>query len=616
MLETFISQFHFIRPLWLWALLPVGLLFALLWKAQQRKSHWQDVISPELLPFLLESGQQRHHRHLLVGVVAGWILATLALAGPTWSKLPQPVHQREDALLIIMDLTLSLYATDAKPSRLVQAQRKLTDILQARSEGLTALVVYSGDAHVVSPLTDDTATIAAMVPALAPNIMPSFGSNAASAFELATRMMQDSGITQARILLITDELLSKDQKAIRKIVSEHALELSILGIGTQDGAPIPISEGGFLKDNKGAIVIAQLNRTALQKLASSVGGRYQDARLDDADIRYLLPKDGFSENTRQIEREFDIWQEQGHWLVLLLLPLVALAFRRGWLLSALLAVMLTPEKASALDWQDLWKNKDQQGAEAFSQGEYERATELFKSNEWRGSAQYKAGDFKSAAETFAATDTADANYNRGNALARAGKLDDAISAYERALELDPGMQDAADNKAMLEEIKKQQQQQQDQQNPSDSDSDKDQNSDKQSPSSRDQQDQSQEQENADNSQSEDQSGNQSQQPSDQQQSDQADKSEQEQAEQNSSAEEEKAQQNTEKETDQAAEDSAAQAAQQAEETLDAEQQQALEQWLRRVPDDPGGLLKRKFDYQYRQKYRDNQPSNTEEQQVW
>lgn len=609
MWENLLTQFHFLRPEWLWALIPSVVFFALLWRLQQHNSNWMKTISAELLPHLLDEGSQQKRHHLVIMILLAWLIAIIALAGPTWSKLPQPVHQREDALVIIMDLSLSLYATDLKPSRLIYAQRKLADILHARKEGQTALIVYSGDAHVVSPLTDDTATITAMVPALAPNIMPSYGSNATAAAETALKLMKDAGVAQARILLITDELLEKDLKPVARLFAGNNTDLAILGIGTKDGAPIPTREGGFLKDNNGGIVVAQLNTDTLQSLANKTGGRYIRSSISDQDIKLLLPETVFEENTRQIEREFDIWQEQGHWLVLLLLPIMLLSFRRGWLLSLLFAFSIIPDRAEAFEWQDLWQNKNQRGKKAFNQGDHQQAAELFKSDDWRASAQYRAGDYQAAAQSYSLNDNAQSNYNRGNALAKAGQIDPAIKAYERALELDPQMSDAIDNKALLEQLKQQQENQ---------DQDQQQNEDSEQ-SSQDEQNQSQQNSDQSNEKPEDPSSQEQQSDQDQQsQSDEQQNSEQDSEQQAQQSEDEKRQQQEDQNKDPSDAESEQQSlAQQSEqEPLDTEQQQALEQWLRRVPDDPGGLLRRKFDYQYRQNMQKNGTSNNSGQQIW
>ncbi|MDH5298405.1 MAG: VWA domain-containing protein, partial [Desulfobulbaceae bacterium] len=189
-LQTLITNFHFLRPLWLLAVLPGAGLFYALWRRHGQGGQWQKVIDAALLPFLMgrDLADNRSHRPL-TALLAAWLLASVSLAGPTWEKLPQPVHKKQDALVLIQDLSLSLYAQDLAPDRLTRARHKLMDILAARTEGTTALIVYAGDAHVVCPLTDDTRTIAAMLPALSPELMPRYGSNIEEAVELALQLL-------------------------------------------------------------------------------------------------------------------------------------------------------------------------------------------------------------------------------------------------------------------------------------------------------------------------------------------------------------------------------------------------------------------------------------------
>src|SRR5690606_4082420 len=144
--------------------------------ARSSGANWRREIAPDLLDHLLDHRGERRMRWPWWLAFAGWVLGCLALAGPTWEKLPQPVLQKRDALVVVLDLSLSMTVADVQPSRLQRARYKILDLLQRRTEGLTGLVAYAGDAHVVTPLTDDTATIANLVPALAPDMMPIYGS--------------------------------------------------------------------------------------------------------------------------------------------------------------------------------------------------------------------------------------------------------------------------------------------------------------------------------------------------------------------------------------------------------------------------------------------------------
>jgi len=419
MMNLLPSDFHLLRPEWLWLILPALLLFLGLWQARGRSSRWDRAISSSLLPHLLDGQPGGRQRLLLISVLTAWLLAILAVTGPVWQKIPQPVQKKETSLIIIQDLSLSLYANDLSPNRLTRARHKLLDILRNRKEGTTALIVYAGDAHVVSPLTDDSNTIAAMVPDLSPTIMPSFGSNVAAAVTLALQLLKDTGFNRSHLLLLTDEVEEIDRDRIRKLLAGKDVPLSILGIGTEDGAPIPKADGGFLQDDTGAIIVPRLNRSILKSIATDNGGRYSDIRFDDTDLDYLLAAEPLvpeDDEYRLIERDFDQWHEEGHLLLLLLLPVALLAFRRGWLIGIVLLVMLSATESQAMTWQDLWLRKDQQATRAMAASEPAKAATLFESSDWRATASYRAGNYEAAAEIFAEKDAADAHYNRGNSL--------------------------------------------------------------------------------------------------------------------------------------------------------------------------------------------------------
>jgi len=628
--SDFIQQFHFLRPLWLLAIIPAALLVVYFWQKKSSSLHWRGAINEQLLGHLIDGGQTKISRWPWLSLLFAWIIAAIAIAGPSWEKLPQPVHQRQDALVIAFDLSLSMFAEDTKPSRLIRARHKVLDILTYRNEGLTGLIAYSGDAHIASPLTDDTATIANLTPALSPDMMPVYGSNPAAAIKLAKQLFTNTGINSGRILLITDGITDRDINAISDELNGSGLQLSIMGIGSSDGAPIPTSDG-FLKDRSGNIIIPQLNRPLLEQLAKRSDGRYTDASINDNDIKFLLPPPlaELEGNTLLTERQFDQWQDRGPLLALLLLPLALLGFRRGWLLALPLVFILQPQPGYAFEWQDLWLRPDQQAAQKLQQGDTKAAAEQFQDPLWRGAAHYKSGSFEQAAENFSHANTADAHYNRGNALARAGKLDEAIKAYDDALKLQPDMDDAKANQELLEQIKKQQeQQQQDQQDQQEQNQQQDDNQNQQqseqNPADKNNAD-SQQSEQQDRDQAEQQPSDQSQQDGSQQSKAEKNQPEQDQAQptdgDNPESKEKPEQTNQQKaqqqdqQSDSDQDPSAQQPAQAAE--LSPEErakQQTMEQWLRQIPDDPSGLLRRKFHYESR--LRQQQGELQQEQSQW
>jgi Ca-activated chloride channel family protein len=184
-LALFLAEFHFLRPLWLLALIPALLCVFFLWRLNESASAWDRAIDKELLPYLLDNTKSVAERTPLVILLSLWTLSILALAGPVWEKIPQPVQARQDAMVIVYDQSLSMYATDFEPNRQTVSKRKIMDVLDRRVEGQTALIVYAGDAHAVTPLTEDSVTIRSLVPSINPNMMPAFGSNTVAAIQTA-----------------------------------------------------------------------------------------------------------------------------------------------------------------------------------------------------------------------------------------------------------------------------------------------------------------------------------------------------------------------------------------------------------------------------------------------
>lgn len=592
-----LHQFHFLRPQLLWLLLPAALLCWGLARTILNSGSLQKIIDPDLLPhLLLRGGEKRPWLFALIfALLAGSILA---LAGPTWRKLPTPVYSNQDALVILLDLSPSMMATDLSPDRLTRARLKILDILRERKDGLTALVAYGGEAHVVTPLTEDTVTIANLVPALSPSIVPVPGSNIEMAVEAGIKLLRDGANGSGDLLAVTDGIDESAQGAVKKRVSEAGVELSILAVGSGEGSPIPRGNGGgFATDSNGAIVIANFNAGELRKLGRDTGGRFAEITVDDSDIHYLLPEGETPQQAQLTEREFDQWREEGPWLVLLLLPFAALLFRRGALACALPLALLLPQHSEA---QNLWRTPDQRGEELLEQGEPEQAAKTFKNPRWRGTANYRAGNFPAAAEDFAQSDDAREIYNLGNSLTQQGRYDEAIAAYDEALKQQPQMADARHNREIAEKLrelqKQQQQQQQSQQNQSDQQQQQQSgNSEQQQQNQSGQQQQSQQGSDSGSSGSQDAQEQQQagQQPSGQQ-SEPGQQESEEQQQQSAKGENGEKQQQPQGEPQQAGAE---------ESPLDPETQQALDQWLRQIPDDPAGLMREKFKYESLQRRR-------------
>ena len=571
---------HLQHPHWLWALLPLALLLWLLLKPAEQSNPWKKVVDAHLLPLLITNGGGQSGRLPIILLAIAWLLGVIALTNPAWEKQPQPLFQAQQARVIVLDLSRSMYTTDIKPSRLVRARFKLLDILSLTAETQTGLVVFAGDAFVVSPLTRDAKTISNLVTALEPSIMPIQGSRVDLGLERAVELLAQAGNIKGEILLIADGYDSEETIEIARDLATKGHTLSVLGIGTAAGGLLRNGRGEILRTRAGGNINITFDSQAMQQLALAGGGRYTTLSSSDEDINHLLsggssPLDSETEATDQ---KSDIWQSKGPFFVLLLLPLAALAFRRGWLLSLvlLIGIALPPEPVMAFGWNDFWQRRDQQTNNAIQQGDFQRATELADNPAQRGTAAYRQGDYESAVEAFSTQQGANGKYNQGNALALLGRYQEALNAYDEALKLEPNMEDAKLNRAEVEKLMQQQQEQeeqkQDQKQESDTEEQKKEDEEKKSDSGEEEQQGEQE-------------------PSDEQKEG---KPEEQESEESTPSEEEKAQQEPAEaeESDEKGEDEAEA------ESLSQEEQQAIEQWLRRIPDDPAGLLRRKFKYQY------------------
>jgi Ca-activated chloride channel family protein len=577
-----LTAMHFIRPWWLLALLPLLPLVIRWARRRATGSHWETAIEPGLLSVLLEPGERPRARRLPWLVAATLAITVLGLAGPTWQRLPQPVEQKNDALVILFDLSLSMFARDVSPSRLVRARQKIADVLRRREEGFTALVAYAGDAHAVVPLTDDTRTIENLLSALRPDMMPVLGSNLGSAMAQAQRLFDNAGVSQGRILVVTDAVEDPGDVVDYRRAS---FPISILGVGTADGAAIPLDfvnqPGQVLRTQQGDPIVARLDATALESLTESTYGRYRTMTLADGDIDALLatPLPG-EDDTAEVDREFDAWADAGYWVCLLLIPVLLTAFRRGTLAVlpiSLAPILLLPAPADAGVWDDFWRRPDQQAYTALRDGEPERAAGLFEDGAWRAAADYRNEAFERAAEHYRGDPSIDGLYNLGNALAQQQDFQGAIDAYDRVLAQNPDHDDARHNKAIVERAQQEQAEAQD-----DDDSRQQPGDDDEPPT-------------PPESDGESGEGDATQDGTPPQQPPETDNEEPESATPAESSEGESEEEMT------ASRD---------------EKQDALEQWLRRVPDDPGGLLRRKFQYETNQRLRQGDYRSRETDRIW
>lgn len=635
------SQLHFLRPECFYILIPLAMFWILKIKVDDN-THWHQVLPVHLARVLLTDEQQKQKRNTWL-IPLLWLIATAAMAGPTWQKIEKPVFQVKRASVIVMDMSMSMRSTDMKPNRLAKSKFKAIDLANAIEDGEIALVAYAGDAFTISPLTPDSKNIVNLIPSLSPEIMPEQGSYPLLGLTKATELLQQAGFVKGDVYWFTDGVELEEVDELNKFISSTPYNINVIAFGTAEGAPIQMVDKSLLKDHRGSIVIPKLNTQQLAQLATIGKGVFVKSTASDIDIKTLLSSHAIEQSAPDEQQKTDDklltgddWQEAGPYLVILLLPFLLYAFRRGVTLSifAVMFVANTPD-ASATEqnatnppgevqitptsWQDfVFNTKDQVATGDYQKGNYAQAQATFENPQWKGSAAYKAGDYESALNYFEQDQSDKGLYNQGNTLAQLGKLDEAIEAYEQALKQNPEHAEAKANKALLEQMKQQQEQQQQNQQQSQQEQQQ-------------QGGQQQDQEQSDNSQNNSEQDQNNQQQSDSQQQNQSQSQPEPTAQENESDEQNKdkqeseqnSEQNSEQESDkqegqqqesqqqnesEGEEQNQQQAAQLTPEQLaEQEAQQKLEQLLRKVSDDPSVLLRNKMILESRKRQQFGRP---------
>ncbi|MEL6113639.1 VWA domain-containing protein [Photobacterium sp. SP02] len=423
-----LAQFRFIRPAWLLLFVPFVWLFYVQWKSQEAGSQWQRTLPEHLRKALTVGGSGWRRQLPLLILMLTTALVILVCAGPTWKKQPSPFHEDKTPLIVLMDTSQAMLEKDVAPDRLTRAKQKVEDLLAIRAGGENALIAYAATAHVAMPLTRDIAVFKPMLEALSPDIMPREGKNAASAISLIEQQLQRRDIP-GTVLLITNDVSAQSISQLHDYFSQHAHQLLVLAAG-DDTRPSDLP----------------LSMNHLNALVDIGNADLHPLTVDNTDVEWIKRK---VENHAALNAStHQPWQDMGYYLLIPVLLLILLWFRRGWLVQwsvaalAVVTLLAVPEPAYAESvhqvnpasqksappapdagerlkqfWLDLWLTPDQQGQWYFRRGDYLKAAEHFADPLWKGVAYYYASQFNAAHTVFMQSSEEVMQFNAANALA-------------------------------------------------------------------------------------------------------------------------------------------------------------------------------------------------------
>lgn len=430
---TWWQDFHFLRPYWLLALVIPVLLFGMIMGKTYVQSAWSKVCDKNLLDFLLVKGSGQKGNYLKYSMPFSALFLVIALAGPTWMKKDNPALSMDNPVMILLNMSGEMWNKDVSPNRISRAKYVVKDLTSTLKNTESGLIVYSREPFVITPLTEDGAIIDNLLPALEMNIMPQDGDRLDRAVDLATERMKNVGFSNGNIIVLTSNIGERFDKVLESAAkaSHEGFDVNIINMNSAENDKLKMVA------NKGNGVYLSYN----QSLSSLID------KINDITMKEI----------KQSQNMQTVWTDSGWYFLWFPLILLLGYFRRGLIFLFILGMFEAYSNTASANW---FLNNNQQGLKNFEKQNYDVAADKFTDQRWKGAALYKKGDYAAAYESFSKKDDAVALYNQGNALAKMGKIDEAIKKYEEALQKKQKFPDAKFN---LEYLKKQKQQQQKQQ---------------------------------------------------------------------------------------------------------------------------------------------------------
>lgn len=414
---------------------------------------WKKSIAVHLRPYVIKKGSEGVRSWMMVSLFMVLLVSIIGVSGPTWNQVQVDGETLETPVVILLDLSQSMMASDIQPNRLERAKFKISDFLDANPMARVALIGYAGTAHTIVPLTKDYNIIKSHLSGLSPDIMPFPGSNLESALALAVSV---ASITDApaKIMLFSDDYDEFSFEYIQEIAQQGNYKFTIVPFNTPKGADIPsIETSSSLKNSQGEVVHSALNSTSILKISSITNVAIQSLTLDKSDMELVAKKIKSSlEFQTQDEEKQDQWLDRGFWLIIPIALFILMWFRKGFVLYSIPFLILFSSCSTETRFSDLWYTDDYQGQKLYDTKDYEAAAAQFTTSYYQGVSYYKAGNYDNAIRAFKKDSSAMSAYNLGLAYYKNGDILSAQAALDRAIEKDPNLEVAKSTKLKVQNI--------------------------------------------------------------------------------------------------------------------------------------------------------------------
>jgi len=476
--------------IWLWFIVPVALIYLYGFKKVRKRLTAFALFMPKLMGSLKLSRRRVLLKLAFISLALGFMF--VALAKPRWGFEWQMVQMKGSDVIIAVDVSRSMLATDVNPSRIERARREIIDLLDMVKGDRVGIIAFAGGAYVHCPLTSDYGTVKKLLEYLDPRLIRTQGTAIGEALLAASDSLGEASPESSKgraVILISDgEDESPVSKEVISKLKSNAIRVYTVGVGKTEGAPIPEDGGGFKKDSQGRVVLSKLDEAELKRIASATGGMYSRSVSGDMDLASIYQRGilGKTDETEFDEQKRKIWYERFQWFILVaIILLVAEVFISEYRLVLVLLSFIwfqsytdtaVADEISTAE-ESYRENKFLEAKDKFERLEIQNPDEL-KHAYNKGISSYRLKDYDAARQAFAKSSSSEdkqlssrSMYNLGNTEAQLKNYDGAISSYEEALKIDPKFKEAQENLGIVKQLKEQKKQDNKDQNKDDKNKD-------------------------------------------------------------------------------------------------------------------------------------------------